>query len=272
MKEKISITIDKHILKNIDSFIDRIFIRNRSQAIENLLKSYLDKSKSVVILLGGPEERLKIGKKYTPLVNIKGVTLIERTMIKLRKDNFKEIYIIARKKILDEIFSLLKSGEYYGVKIKYIEEQESNGSAQSLRLIKKEISNTFLLLYGDIYFDNLKLNDLWNFHIKNNVISSLSLITFGKPSIKGQVFLEGDKIVQFNQKPKGDKENSYLVWCPICVCEPEILQYPGKSLEEDIFPVLAKKNLLKGYINSEREIHIHTQEDLDNINKNSKIK
>lgn len=272
MKEKISITVDEKILKNVDSLIDRLLIRNRSQAIEVLLKNYLDKSKPAVILLGGPEEKLKIGEEYTPLVKIKGITLIERAIRKLRKNNFKEIYIIARKKILNSIFSLLKSGEHYGVKIRYIEEIESEGSAQSLRLIKKEISNTFLLIYGDIYFDNLKIDDLWNFHVKNNVISSLSLITYGKPAVKGQVFLEGDKIVQFNQKPKRDKENSYLVWCPICICEPEILQYPGKSLEKDIFPVLAEKDLLKGYTSAEREIHIHTQKDLDNINKNPKIK
>ena len=178
MKEKISITIDKGILKNVDSFIDRLFISNRSQAIEILLKNYLDKSKPAVILLGGPENRLKIGKEYSPLVKVKGIALIERTIKKLRKNNFREIYVIARKTILDQIFSLLKSGEQYGVKIKYIEEKESCGSAQSLRLIKKEISNTFLLLYGDIYFEKININDLWNFHVKNNVISTLSLITF----------------------------------------------------------------------------------------------
>lgn len=272
MKEKISITVDKQILKNVDSFIDRLFIRNRSQAIEVLLKNYLDKTRPAVILLGGHEERLKIGNEYTPMVKIKGTPLIERAIKKLRKNNFKDVYIIARKKILDLIFSLLKSGEHYGVKIRYIEEEESEGSAQSLKLIKKEISSTFLVLYGDIYFDNIKIDDLWNFHIKNNAISTLSLISFGEPSIKGQVFLEGNKIVQFNQKPKPDKNNSYIVWCPICICEPEILQYSGKSLEEDIFPILAKKDLLKGYTNAEREIHIHNKQDLENINKNPKVR
>ena len=267
MKEKISITINKQILKNVDSFIDRLFIRNRSQAIEVLLKNYLDKRKPAVILLGGPEERLKIGRDYVPLVKVRGMSLIERAIRKLRKNDFRDIYIVARKKILDEIFSLIKSGSTYGVNIKYFEEKESEGSAQSLKLIKKEISTTFLVIYGDIYFDNMKIEDLWKFHIKNNVISSLSLITFGKPSMKGQVFLEGNRIVKFNQKPKTSKNNSYLVWCPICVCEPEILQYFGKSLEEDIFPILAKKRLLKGYISSEREIHIHTKKDLEALNK-----
>lgn len=272
MKEKISITIDKKILRNVDSLIDRLFIRNRSQAIEVLLKNYLDKTKPAVILLGGPEDKLKIGKEYTPLVKIKGITLIERAIRKLRKNDFREIYIIARKKILDKIFSLLKSGAHYGVKIKYIEEPGSKGSAQSLKLIKKEISSPFLFLYGDIYFDSINLDDLWNFHMKNNVLASLSLITFDKPKIKGQVFLEGNKIIQFNQKPKPNKSNSYLVWCPICICEPEILEYSGKSLEEDIFPALSKKGLLNGYVSSEKEIHIHTKKNLEEINKNPKVK
>ncbi len=274
MKEKISITLDKGIIKNMDSFVDGLFIRNRSQAIEILLKNYLDKNKHAVILLGGPEDKLKIGQDYVPLIKIKGVSLIERSIRCLRKNDFKEIHIIARKRILDKIFSLVKNGDHYGVKIKYIEEKGSRGTAETLKLLKKEISTTFIVLFGDIYFDNMKLNDLWNFHIKNNAFVTLPVIGFDKPSIKGEIFMNGNKIVKFDQKPNetSRKEHSYLVWSPILICEPELLQHHGNSLEEDIFPLLAKKNLLNGYISSEKEIHLHTKKDLENINKNPKVK
>ena len=41
MKQKISITIDREILKRVDSIVDNVIIRNRSQAIEHLANNSL---------------------------------------------------------------------------------------------------------------------------------------------------------------------------------------------------------------------------------------
>ena len=290
MKEKISITVDKQTLKNVDSFVDRLFIRSRSQAIEVLLKNYLDKRKTAVIILTASDKRLKIDENQeVPFVKIKGMTLIERTIKKLRKNSFRDIYIIARKRTLEGIFALMKGGEQYGIKINYIEEKDSSyksaslkshekhlpetfltGSATALKLAKKELSRPFLVIFGDVFFDHIDLNDLWDFHIKNDAISTLCLITYKDPSKKGEVHLKGRKIIEFKQKPK--KGESFLVFSPIFVCEPEILQYPGTSLEDDILPVLSKKKLLNGYVLPEPEIHIHTKKDLEDINKNPKVR
>ena len=46
MKKRVTITVDEKILKNADSIIDGIFIRNRSQAIEFLIKKSLGEDKS----------------------------------------------------------------------------------------------------------------------------------------------------------------------------------------------------------------------------------
>ena len=265
MKEKISITLDKSVIRRVDSFVDRIFVRNRSQSIENVLKSYLDKNKTAVILLGGPEEKLKIGKKYVCEVMIHKMTLIERIIKKLRENNFRDIYVIGRKKILESVFSILKDGKTFGTKIKYIEEKDSSGTADSLKLIRKEISSSFLVLFGDLVLDKINLEALWNDHIKKSPIATLTLISYGKPTEKGEVFLEGDKIIGFRQKPL--KKESYIVFAPIFICEPEMLYYGGKSLEEDIFPDLASKRLLNGHVSSGQDFHIHTPLDVIKANK-----
>jgi len=257
MKEKISITVNESILKRVDSLVDRVFIRNRSQAIEYVLKNSLDKNKTAVILLGGPEELLKIDKSYVPFYKIDNIPLIEKAIIKLREENFKRIYIISRKKIIDEMFSLLQQGRRYGVNITYLEEKDSRGSADSLRLAKKELSSPFLVVYGDIIFDKIKLDDLWNFHTRRSPISTLTLTTYRDSSIKGEVFLEGEKITRFDQKPK--KVSSFLVFSPIFVCEPELLNYHGSSLEKDIFPGLVKKGLLNGFVSNKNETHVHVK-------------
>jgi hypothetical protein len=89
------------------------------------------------------------------------------------------------------------------------------------------------------------------------------LTTSPVPSEKGTVKMEGNKILEFVQKPK--QSDIYLVFSPIFVVEPDILNYEGNSLEKEIFPVLAGKNLLTGHLSSEKELHIHKKEDLRRV-------
>src|SRR3989338_1452312 len=110
MKEKISITIDSKLLEKIDSIIDGISIRNRSQAIEFLSRSAIVEKRSAVILSGGDEKTLRLEDSFRPLGLIKNKTVVERAIRKFRDNNFKEIFIIARHKVLTAIFDILKDG------------------------------------------------------------------------------------------------------------------------------------------------------------------
>ena len=263
-KAKISITINEKTLKDIDSIIDNIYIRNRSQAIEHLAKNSLGENKAAVILLGGDEENLRISKEdYRPTAGIKGSTVIGLAVKKLRENNFKTIFIVARHKLLTKLFDMLKDGVDYGVKIAYIEEKSSGGTADSLRLIKGKINANFLVVYGDVIFSKISIDELWNDHVKQNSVATIMLTTSSKPSEKGTVKVEGSKVLNFTQKSK--KSDIYLVFSPIFVAEPQILEYSGASLESDVFPELAEKGLLNGHLSSEKEVHIHSKRDIDNF-------
>ena len=263
-KTKISITINEKTLQDIDSIIDNIFIRNRSQAIEHLAKNALGENKVGVILLGGAEERIRISRDgYRPTARIKNNAVIELAVKKLRENNFKTLYIIARHNLLTKLFEMLKDGIDYGVKINYVEEKSSNGTADSLRLLKGRINNNFLVVYGDIVFNKINIEELWNDHIKQNSIATIMLTTSPIPSEKGTVRVEGNKVLTFTQKPK--KSDIYLVFSPIFVTEPQIFEYRGESLEFDVFPELAEKGLLNGHLSSEKEMHIHSRKDLENM-------
>ena len=263
-KIKISITINKKTLQDIDSIIDNIYIRNRSQAIEHLAKNALGENKTAVILLGGNEENLSISKEYyRPTARIKNNSVIGLAIKKLRENNFKTLFIVARHNLLTRLFEMLKDGIDYGVKINYIEEKSSNGTADSLRLLRGKINSNFLVVYGDIVFNKINIDELWTDHIKQNAIATIMLITSSKPSEKGTVKVEGNKVLDFTQKPK--KSDIYLVFSPIFVAEPQIFEYSGSSLEFDVFPELAEKGLLNGHLSSEKEIHIHSKKDINNI-------
>lgn len=260
MKKKISITMENSILKEIDSIIDNIYIRNRSQAIEHLVSTALGENRNAVILAGGPEENIKIGDEYRATVKIKGKTLIERAIEKLRDSGFKNIFIIARQNALTKIFDIARDGSIYGVKINYIEEKRSGGSADSLRLIKGRIDSDFLVVYGDILFSKINIDELWNDHLKHNALATIMMTTSSKPSEKGTLKVEGNKVLKFIQKPK--ESDIYLVFSPIFVADPGIVEYSGSSLEKDVFPEIASKNLLEGHVSSEKEVHIHTMQDV----------
>ena len=265
LKSKISITIEKSVLAEIDSIIDNIYIRNRSQAIEHLVNASLGENGTAVILAGGPENRISIGSEYRSTVKISGRSVIEGAIIKLRESGFRNIFIIARQNVLTKIFNILKDGSVFGVQIYYIEEKKSSGSADSLRLIKGKVKSDFLVIYGDIIFNKINIEEIWNDHLKHNALATIMMTTSPRPSEKGTLKVEGNKVLTFTQKPK--QSDIYLVFAPIFVCGIEILDYSGSSLEKNVFPEIASKNLLNGHLSSEKEIHVHTIDDVKRLEK-----
>lgn len=256
MKEKISVTINKDLLKNIDSVIDNLYIRNRSQAIEYLIKKVVGESKVAVILAGGPEEKLKVSKdEYRLFAKVDDERVMEKAIKTLRKNNFKEIYLIARHNILTKAFSFFGNGNSYGIKLNYIEEKKSDGTFETLKLLKGKINSNFLVVYDDIIFDKVNINELWDTHSRSHSITTLMLTTSNEPSKKGNVVVQGNKILSFIQKPK--MSDNYIVFSPVFIAEPELLDYQGMSLEKDIFPELARNNLLAGHISPVKETHVH---------------
>ncbi len=261
MREKISITIDKGILQEIDGVVDNIYVKNRSQAIEHLVRNALGENRTAVVLIGGPEEGLRLKEGlYSPLATINGMPLIERAIRKLRESGFKTIYIIARHAILTKVFEDVKNGTELGVSVTYIEEKKSSGTFQSLVLAKGKLTAPFLVVYGDILFEKVNIEQLWNDHVRQHPVATILLTTSSTPKEKGTVKVEGNKVLEFTQKPK--KSDIYLVFSPIFVAEPQLLEYEGASLEFDVFPQLADKGLLNGHLSSEKERHIHSIEDI----------
>lgn len=264
MKKKISITLSEKTLSEIESIIDNIFIRNRSQAIEHLVSNALGENRTAVILCGGNEKNLELeNREYCMCAKAGRTRIIEMSVKKLREEGFRNIFVIARKNVLTSIFEILRDGASFDVKVSYIEEKESGGTADSLRLLQGKINTDFLVVYGDIVLNEINLEELWMQHIKQNAIATLTLTTSSKPSERGTVDVEGSKIIRFTQKPK--QSETYLVFSPIFIANQDIFNYSGSSIEKEIFPELAEKGLLQGRLSSKREVHIHSVNDLKKV-------
>lgn len=230
--------------------------------MEYLISNALGEKKTAVILAGGSEDKLRISKEdYRMTAFFKNSRVIEHSIKKLKENGFKNIFIVAQAVVLTKLFDILKDGSKYGVAINYIEEKEAKGTAASLKLLKGKINTNFLVVYGDIIFNKMNIEELWNSHLRQRGAATIMLTTSNEPSKKGVVKIEGNKILNFTQKPK--QADNYIVFSPIIAAAPEILEYKGDSLEQNVFPVLAEKGMLYGHLSSEKEKHIHNLRDLE---------
>lgn len=270
MKQKISITINEKILRDIDSVIDNIFIRNRSQAIEHFIKKALKETKTAVILASDSKslESEKLKNRYA--LKIDHSTIIEKQIKRLADCGFKNIYIVADHNTLTNIFKIIGDGSDHNVKIEFVNEESQEGTASALKNIKGKIKTTFLVIQCDLVIDKINLLELWKQHLEDKSTATIIVSSMVIPKNKrlfGHVTMQGRKILSFIQSPKQKDLRSSLFFAGVFVIEPEIFSYPGKSLEHDIFPELAKRKLLGGHVSGDDHLHIHTYEDLLEVRK-----
>ena len=237
-KAKIAISVDNSLLKLVDSKVDGSVIRSRSQAIEYFMKKGLqEQSVSVAVLL------LKGEHQAFALRNIKGASLIRQQIEFFSKHGIKTVYIVTQHTksmnlLLDEISDAK-------INVQIIEKQ-SKGNADALKAIKEKISSSFVVMSGDTYndFDLLKMVKK---HIDSEKLATMGLMTREKPSSYGTAILDGDLIVDFQEKPKHYSTN--IVNAGIYIFKPELFEMfeNSLSLEKDLFPKLARIKQLVGF-------------------------
>ncbi len=265
MKKKISITIEEKLLHGIDHLVDGLVIRNRSQAIEHLINKIITERKTAVILANGLVTRVTKKDWFRVLGKIKNEPIIETTVRKLRKYNFRNIYIVGEKNLNSEIFKLLGNGSMLGVDIEYVDEKDAEGDHERLKLLNGKIKNTFLIVPGENVFE-INLSEFFKFHITHGGLFTMSLTSHRSPAkTLGNVKLDGIRVVEFHEKP--EKTKSHIVASGIFIAEPELLEYSGKWLPFDVYPKLIEKNLLSGFMFSGYWFDINTKKDFEEAKK-----
>ena len=252
-RERLTITLKKSILSQVDEIIDGTKIRNRSHAIEYLITQSLHpKVTQAIILAGGKGLNMRPFTFEMPkgLFPVGGKPILEQIVDMLRKFEVREI-ILSVGHLGEKIKEHFGDGKKFGVNITYITEEKEIGTAGALRIVGKYIkSDSFLVIHGDILID-ISLSDFISFHKEEDSIGTLALSSVVDPSSFGEVVMQGTKITKFIEKPKKGKQTSQLVSCGLYLFNKEIFSYIPKqdpSLLEDIFPELAKKRQLSGFL------------------------
>ncbi|MBI2135321.1 hypothetical protein HYU09_04990 [Candidatus Woesearchaeota archaeon] len=237
-KPKIAISLDKNLLNLVDSKVDGNVIRSRSQAVEFFLRRGLQGQSvnTAVLLIKGEHQK-------NMLKRLKGKTLIKTQLDFFNKYGISNVFIVTQHTkdinlLLNEI-----SGSDINVEIA---ETDARGNAQALLAIKDKVKNSFIAMSGDIY-NNFDLLKMIKKHIEIDKLATMGLMTREKITGYGTAILDGDLIVDFQEKPKQSSTN--IVNAGIYIFKPEVFELfeNVSSLEKDLFSKLARMKQLAGF-------------------------
>ncbi|MFA6354054.1 MAG: nucleotidyltransferase family protein [Candidatus Paceibacterota bacterium] len=253
-RSRLTITIKKDILKQLDAYIDGSRIRNRSHAIEYVLsKHFAPKIKKALILAGGQGTKMRPFTYEMPkaMIPVNGRPVLEYTIENLRRFDVREI-IVSIGHQGAKIKQYFGDGSKFGVKITYLDQGKSEvGTAAPIFQAKKIIGeNPFFIYYGDV-LANIDLADMVDFHISNAAVATMALTSVNKSADWGAVRVQGSRVYSFLEKPNQRKDLSNIINSGIYIFDPEIFKYltpEAHRLEKDIFPKLVERRKLFGYM------------------------
>lgn len=253
-RERLTITLRRDIIKQVDKSVDGVRIRNRSHAIEYFLaKGFGPKVSQALILTGGKGIKMRPFTYEMPktMIPVHGRPILEHIVEHLREFNIRDI-IISTDYLGEKIREYFGDGSKMGVRITYIENDKPTGTAPPLKLAKNFLAgNPFILWHGDVLAD-IDLMDLIDFHEEHKKLVTMALTSVIDPSEYGAVRLHGNNIVDFKEKAGKGPDISRLINAGIYVIDPNAIEYVPKKtisyLEKDVLPELIKKNNLCGYV------------------------
>jgi mannose-1-phosphate guanylyltransferase len=245
-KARLTITLPPDLLDEVDQMVGQRNIRNRSHAIEVLLRGSLSpKAAAAVLLAGGPSK-----EDYLPaLMPIQGQALIVLTVSQLVAHGIRNIIILAGQSEA-RLRGLLGDGTYLGAAVRYVSEPRPLGTAGALKSAEQYLVNgPFLVLHADI-LTNMNVSELVKFHTSQNGLATMAVKPRQAEPSYGKVLLEGSRITEFIGQSQA--QGVSIVNAGVYMFEPEVLGLieagTRSRLETDIFPKLARLGELRAFL------------------------
>ena len=203
------------------------------------------------ILAGGNGTRLYPITLETPkpLVTVHNVPVLSYLVDLYLSNGVDDIRINIQQKHFQN-FKKWKEDCFPNKNIEFVIELEPSGTFTPLMKTEKEwFSETIVVSNGD-ELKELDLKKMIDWHNKQEGIATIGLIKVENAKSYGSVKLEENKIIKFGEK--SETPLSSYISSGLYIMNPEIKEYFPKDakfsmLEEDLFPVLARKEKLFGY-------------------------
>jgi mannose-1-phosphate guanylyltransferase len=228
-----------------------------------------------LILAGGFATRLRPlsctrPKILFPIVN---KPLLEWTLERLTKNNIKEVIMAVNYQT--EIAIKQHKIQKCGAHISYSHDplRKPLGTGGPIKKAEKQIGHDspFLVLNGDVFAD-VNYREILKLHEEKSAVATIALHKVEDPSRYGVAEIAGDNhIKRFIEKPPQKDAPTNLINAGVYALSPEIFEYipDGRtvSMEREVFPKLAEKGVLYGYIHDGLWMDIGKPEDYMEINK-----
>lgn len=202
-----------------------------------------------VILAGGLGTRLKPFTEVIPkpLLPIGEQSLLEIQIEHLKKYGFDEIYLATnyKSKYIENFFG---DGSNFGVKLTISKETKPLGTVGPLSLLKKELTEPFLVINGDI-LTALNFRNIYDFSISQNTWLTIGIKEIITPFQFGNIYFDGDYVTGVEEKP--DLKTNIIAG--VYVYKPEIFDVIPDDKEYDM-DVLIEDMLSKGLLISKYNI------------------
>ncbi len=220
-----------------------------------------------VIQAGGKGTRLR---PYTlvlpkPMMPVGDQPVIEMLLKWLCRNGIRDVFITIGH-LGRLIRSLCGDGSQWGMRIRYCEEPEAYGTIGPLRLIRKELTETFLVLNGDLVTDL----DLRGFIAWHRGKGGRITVAVTQKQIKvdlGILESQNDRITEFREKPLLNFQVSMGIYC----MEPEIIRLIPKGtpygFDNLMHAMLEKKWPVYTYKHDGLWMDIGREEDFKNAQK-----
>lgn len=196
-----------------------------------------------IILAGGFGTRLRPltytrAKSLLPILNKPMISYLISTL----PDEVKKVIIAVnyRKNQIEEYFNNYESEKEIIVN----DEPKPLGTAGAVKFAEKHFSGPFFVLNSDTIC-SLDLNEMINYHKKNNAFCTISLWPVKNVSEFGVVDIkENGNVIGFVEKPKPEDAPSDLINAGAYLLKQEVLDYIQTdrlvSMEKEIFPQIIR--------------------------------
>ncbi len=196
-----------------------------------------------VIMAGGEGTRLRplTSNAPKPMLPVANRPMMEHVIALLKQHGFDEI-IITVAFLADQIKTYFGDGSEFGVTITYAHEQVPLGTAGSIGNVRQLLSETFLVISGDVVTD-IDLGQILRFHRQRGAVATIGLTPVENPLEFGIVITRSDgSIERFLEKPTWGQVFSDTVNTGIYVFEPQVFDFIAEvgsvDFSSDVFPAL----------------------------------
>lgn len=202
-----------------------------------------------IIMAGGKGTRIASVDATVPkpMIPILGKPILEHEIRCLKEQGYTDIVLVIGH-LGQKIKDYFKDGSWLGVNISYLTEEKPLGTAGALYYFKEEITDDFLLLNGDIYFD-VDITKFVQAHKQNGALATIFTHPNNHPYDSGVIVADEEKKVT-NWLHKEDDRTWYQnrVNAGLHILSPQILEQfdrlEKKDLDRDILkPLIAKRQL-----------------------------